>query len=115
MRKREILRQAKRDGAEAGKNMASWALDDNTEETYRYILKGIEDGDPEVLDTFNTPNLSGEFAGDPTPQSLAESYGITEERDPEGYLLDSVCTLWEDAASSAFWAEIERICRFQLA
>lgn len=112
MRTREILRQAKKDGRDAGHAAASWTYDGNTGyEFYPRILKGIEDGDPAILDAFNVPNLSGEYSGDPTPQSLAEDYGITEERDEDGSLLDEVCDVWMDAASEAFWHELERVCR----
>lgn len=112
MRTREAIREAKKDGADAGRAAASWIFDGNSsEESYRRILKGIEDGDPEIMDQFRVPNLSGEWADDPTPQSLAEDYGI-EGRDD---VLDEICSAWEDAASTAFYAEIERIARQHLA
>jgi hypothetical protein len=106
---------ARKDGKTAGVGAASWCIDGNTTtETYRTILRGIEDGDPAILDQFNTPNLSGEYAGDSTPQTLAEDYGIDETRDPDGLLLDEACTEWEEAASSAFWTELERSVRYQV-
>lgn len=116
MRTREILRKARRDGRETGKNAASWVFDGNTtEETYRHILKGIEEGDSQVYDSLNPPNLSGEWAGDPTPQSLAEDYELDESNDPDGWRLDEACRVWEDAASEAFWHEVERLARQHLA
>jgi hypothetical protein len=111
MRTREALRQAKQDGALAGENAAAWAFDGNTSlETYARILKGIEEGDPEILDAFNTPNLSGEYADGPTPASLADQYGI-ENRD---WVLDQVCDAWLGAASDAFWKVVEHTCRSQV-
>lgn len=116
MRTRDILRQARKDGKRTGEAAASWVFDGNTpQETYQRVLKGLDDGDPAVYDSLRTPNLSGEYADDPTPRTLAEDYDITEERDPDGFLLDKVCTAWEDAASQAFWREIERVCIYQLA
>ena len=116
MRTREILAQAKKDGKYAGKRAASWVFDGNTnEETYRRFLKGIEDGDPMVLDSVNEPNLSGEYAGDPTSQSLAEEYGLDQDDARYEWLSDKMCTAWEEASSNAFWWELERVCRYQLA
>ena len=113
MRTRDAIRQAKKDGREAGINAASWCYDGNTNpEWYAKVLRGIENGDPEILDGFRTPNLSGEMADDPTPRSLAEDYGIGEDRSD---VLDEICSAWEDAASMAFWDEIERICRSYVA
>lgn len=112
MRRRDILSAARRDGKAAGESAASWAFDGNTSrETYARIIRGFEDGDPEILDSLPWPNLSGEWAGDPTPRSLAEDYGITEERDPSGDLTADACDAWEDAASSAFKRALTAACR----
>ena len=111
MRTREMLAAARRDGKSAGIAAASWCFDGNTtDETYRYFLEGYEAGDPAVLDRFNVPNLSGEWADSPTPASLADDYGI--EADDER--LDSVCTEWENAASDAFWAELQRVAKYHV-
>jgi len=116
MRTREILRKARRDGRTAGHNAASWVFDGNTtEETYRRILKGIEEGDPAVYTALNVPNLSGEWAGDDTPQTLAEAYELTESNDPDGERLQEAAEAWENAASDAFWHEVERVARYHLA
>jgi len=113
MRTREILRKARRDGRDAGRNAASWCFDGNTTDaTYRYVLKGLEDGDPAVLDTYSAPNLSGEWADAPTPQSLAEDYDLDTTNDPDSTRLDEACSVWEDAASEAFWKELERTARY---
>jgi len=116
MRTREILRKARRDGREAGKNAASWCFDGNTTDaTYRAFLKGWEDGDPMILDRFSPPNLSGEWADAPTPRSLAEDYDLTETNDPDGFRLDEACSMWEEHADAAFWGELERVARFHTA
>lgn len=112
MRTREAIRQATKDGRDAGVGAASWAYDGNTPlEWYRKMLKGIEDGDPMILDSVREPNLSGEYAGDPTPRSLAEDYGIGEGREDA---LDAVCEAWEIAARDCFWARLETVCRMML-
>ena len=46
----EAVAQAAALGARDGGNAASWVFDGNTpENAYRSVLKGIEDGDPQVL------------------------------------------------------------------
>jgi len=51
-------------GKARGEAAASWFFDGNTtDETYRRVLQGIEDGDPEVVDAL--PQFSfGEWAGE---------------------------------------------------
>ena len=111
MRTRTLMAAARKDGKAAGLAAASWCFDGNTsDETYQWFLAGWEAGDPEVLDQFNVPNLSGEWADAPTPHSLAEDYGM----DDDDERLDSVCTQWENAAADAFWAELERVARFHV-
>lgn len=115
MRTREIIRDAKRNGRQAGISAASWAFDGNTkDETYRAVLKGYEEGDPAILDRFNPPGLSGEWADSTTARTLQEEYGLDGRRDPYGAILDEACTVWEDAAHAAFWEEIIRVCRFHV-
>ena len=81
MRTRDILRAARRDGRTAGENRASWAFDGNTDAaSYARVLKGLSDGDPMILDQFNPPNLSGEWARYPrqarhTARALRHPHG----------------------------------------
>lgn len=52
-----------------GKAAASWLVDGNTanpEFLLKHYIKGIDDGDPMVLDKLPVPQLGGEFAGDDT-------------------------------------------------
>jgi hypothetical protein len=115
MRTRDMIRAARKDGRHAGLSAASWVFDGNTtDETYKTVLRGLEDGDPAVLDSFRVPNLSGEFAGETSSKTLADEYELTEDNDPDGWRLDAVCQAWEDAASAAFWGSIEREARFHL-
>ena len=120
MRTRDILRMAKRDGKRAGVNAAGWALavgrmtQLQERETAERVLRGIEDCDPAILDRFSVPNLSGEFAGDPTPRSLAEDYGIADDDPRAEWLVDELSAAWENAASESFWREIARSCRESL-
>ena len=96
-------------GASHGKNAAGWVFDGNTtDETYARYLKGIEDGDPMVLDSLREPSLSGEYADDYTSSDLLSDLGV-EDEDTE--YQDELCTAYEDAARAAFWDEVERVAR----
>ena len=105
-------------GREAGENAAAWWEQDaiggrvtrpgQAEETARLTLRGLEDGDPAVCDAIPYPNLSGEWAGDPTPASLYEELGVDAEDDTDD---GELCQVWEGAASQAVVHAIERACR----
>ena len=117
MRTRDILRMARRDGKAAGIGAAGWALDfgrmtsAQERETAERILRGIDDCDPAILDGFNVPNLSGEYADDPTPRSLAEDYGVADDDSRAEWLIDELSTAWENAASESFWRKLAEDCR----
>lgn len=113
MRTRDVIRAARKDGRRAGLNAASWAFDGNTKpETYRRALKGLEDGDPEILDAYRTPDLSGEWADSPTPRTLQSDYDVDDDRWER--IEAEVCDAWLNTADEAFWREVARICRFHL-
>jgi hypothetical protein len=98
-------------GAEHGKSAASWVFDGNTDtDSYRRVLAGIEDGDPLVMDAYRIPDLSGEFADDYTLSDLMRDLGLPLRHTLESDL-DDYATAWEDAASEAFWHEVERTAR----
>lgn len=62
-------------GHEDGKNAASWLVDGNTPDPYRVLddfIAGIDSGDPEVLDALPHPNVSGEWADDPTWEQICQ-------------------------------------------
>lgn len=111
-----LTAEAERIGTDHGKAAASWVFDGNTTaETYRWYLRGIEEGDPEVLDSLREPNLSGEFAGDYTPRDLAGDLGIDDTGADSADVLSEFEDAYLGAASSSFWHEIERVCRLMLA
>jgi hypothetical protein len=108
----EILSAADAAGRDHGRAAASWYFDGNTSRgTYEHVLRGIEDGDPEVLDTFPTSPLSGEWADDPTPASVLEDLDVAED-DPSA---DDYLRAYEDGFYEASSYEIERAARYQLA
>jgi hypothetical protein len=106
--------QAAEYGRDAGRAAASWVFDGNsTEQAYRWVLRGIEDGDPEVLDAYRVPDLSGEYQGDLTDRDLAIMLGSTWDAMGQE-ALDDAADAYLNAASQSFWDELERIARHHL-
>lgn len=107
-------------GREAGANAASWAIDGNTtDDDLRRILTGYDDGDPEVMDSFNLPDLSGQWADGLTPAALVtEILGTPSGADlDENDLIEiegDLCCQWEDGVADGFWSELIRACRARL-
>jgi len=93
-------------GRAAGKAAAGWVFDGNTpEETYQRVLRGIEEGDPAVLDATEPPAI-GPAAGY-TQDDLARDLGI----EPADRGLPRAVTAYADAFAGAFWQETERAAR----
>ncbi|SRR6266851_1318210 len=104
----DIISRASKLGTEHGQAAASWVFDGNTtDETYRAVLAGMDEGDPQILDSIRTPDLSGEFADSYTDQDLAADLDLDQDSDD----LDDAASACLDAASEAFWAEVERVAR----
>lgn len=96
------------DAYEAGKARGSWVFDGNTsDETYRRVLAGYRDGDPEIMDIEPSP-LSGELAGESIPE-LIDGYN---EMGDEAQA--SACDEYELAFSQGFWDEVVRTAEAQL-
>lgn len=95
-------------GRSHGKTAAQWAFDGNTDdETYRRVLAGIEDGDPEILDAYRVPDLSGDYTGD----DLARDLRYCRHADGGDADVSPAYAAYRQAASDAFWREAERIAR----
>lgn len=103
------IAEAKRAGKRAGLAAASWKFDGNTSDaTYKHFLKGLADGDPEVLDAYAPPSwLSGEYAG----ESINELLGSPDTPAQEARQ-DDVAQAYEYAAEGAYWHELERMARY---
>jgi hypothetical protein len=90
---------------------ASWTVDGNADLHHaRKVLTMLEDGDPAADDYLpRRPNLSGEWADDPTPQSLAED--ITGLEDIDSDLVDRLAEAWEAGVSDTFESACEKQLR----
>lgn len=90
-----------------GQAAASWVFDGNTtQETYRRFIRGIADGDPEVLDSVREPSLSGEFADDYSEDQLMTDVGWVPHDGTD--MRDDLATQYNDEVSTAFWTAVER-------
>lgn len=93
----QVLSQYREEGRSAGHASGSWVIDGNTTDAQvSWILRGINDCDPEVMDLQPSP-LSGEWAGESMPELLGE-YADDEE----------VQDAYEEGFSEGFWGEVER-------
>lgn len=98
-------------GQNAGRSAGTWYFGTGaSREQARAVAQGIIDGDPEILDTFPTAPLSGEWADDPTPTSVLaaiyDSCGI--EQTNSGEHDDVILGEWEAAYVQAAEQQIER-------
>ncbi len=100
-----MTEEAYKAGKELGEAAGSWIIDGNTsDETARYLLKGITDGDPAVLDQHGPRSpLSGEWAGESIPE-LSDQYGIDLTDDDEA-------TRFEEGYDTGYWDTVERDAR----
>jgi len=98
-------------GYRDGYAAATWAIDGSTSEEHaRWILDGLDAGDPEVLDYLPSPRLGGEWADEPTWSNILEDEGCEDSHDGRPELLDAYCY----AYSCAVAREVVRACRAQL-
>lgn len=122
MTNQDHIAKAQELGREAGLAAASWVFDGNSsEKDYVRVYQGLEDGDPEVLDALPSPNLSGEWADDPTPKSLFEEITGADAHAESSWnydayqaTLEEICAAWEQAAADAVQEEVGRLAREHL-
>lgn len=97
-------------GKNAGGARATWVIDGRTApERCQKIIKGYEDGDPEVMD-MRPASLSGEWSGDLTPSLLMEDLGVRSD----SRFSDRLCDLYDDGFSCAWWDEVLRAAKYQI-
>lgn len=104
-----IEARAREAGAEHGRAAASWYFDGNTDaETYRRVLAGLEDGDPEVLDALPSSPLSGEYADEPTPASVLADLDVDQDDDCADEYLSAYEEGFAEASAHAIEAEARK-------
>lgn len=103
-------------GMDAGKNAASWFVGSSADqETYEAILKGLDDGDPEVLN-MAPAWLSGEWADEPVPMDIVEVVGYAPSTPyvADDATVQDILDAYESGADEAFWNEVARVCAYHL-
>lgn len=109
-------------GEDHGRNVAEWWVQENltrgrnARDTAMAVLKGLEDGDPEVIDSLPQPDLSGEWADSPTPETVAEWCGIIYDHVEHVDLIQEICNSYDrgfldaaaDVITAACQAELDR-------
>jgi hypothetical protein len=108
------IAEARELGVDAAKDAASWVYDGNSDREERArVLAMLRDGDPAAYECLpRRPDLSGEYAGDPTPRSLYEDVtgdpsGRSEEEEQE--TADALADAFEEGVSDTFDSECERL------
>jgi hypothetical protein len=108
----EQIDTAKTLGGEHGKRVGAFYFDKDTSRAeYERVSQGIADGDDEVLAELPTDPLSGEFADEPTPQTVFAALGMSGNEDHA----DDVLQAYEDSFHMAVQGEIEATVRAALA
>lgn len=82
----DVIREAETLGADAGRAAASW-FEMPTARAAQKVLTGIEDGDPEILDSLPFCDLSGQWADGLTTQDIIRDAMNAADADgdlPEG-------------------------------
>jgi Domain of unknown function (DUF4314) len=101
-----VVAKAAELGHAAGEAAASWVFDGSTpEEAYRRVLRGIDGGDPAVLDAIE-PSAIGPAAGY-DEDDLARDLGIA----PGDRALNRAVSAYAGAFTDTFWREVERTAR----
>jgi hypothetical protein len=102
-------------GSEHGASAATWiAVEDDA--AARRLLTGIEDGDPEVLDSLPSADLSGEWADGLTgpalvAETLAEVGVVGEPSDEHLDWFDDICSAYEMAYGTAVEHAVTAYCQ----
>ncbi|PWU23555.1 MAG: hypothetical protein C5B48_08410 [Candidatus Rokuibacteriota bacterium] len=103
-----LTAEARNAGEEHGRNAGSWFWNGpHTVEQYKRVLQGVDDGDPEIMDVLPSSPLSGEWADEPTPNTVWADLGMSGDED----YADDVLFAYEDGFNEASVDEIVRVAR----
>jgi|SRR5215216_1384229 len=107
---KQAIEQAAKIGREHGMSAAAWWEQDalggratgDIRSTAKAVLKGIEDGDPEIVDGLPYPDLSGQWADGYSSHDLLDELGVSDG-DASFFdgLTDDIFTAYEMAFTEA--------------
>lgn len=122
---KKAINQAYDLGYDTGENHAEWVAQDtfggrargsykDAITSARAIDKMIEDGDPQLWE--GMPNLSGEWAGSLTPQSLCNDLKVSLDANRKQSqqiddAQDEICEAWEDAVNYGYTQKLGSLAR----
>ncbi len=109
--------EARKQGLEDGTAAGSWVIDGNTStDTAAAILRGLDDGDPAILDLLPSSPLSGEYADGLLPRDVLGWYGLTEDWNADGLsgIAAEVLNAYEDGYNEGVAHEVERSARYMV-
>ena len=104
--------QAREMGRQAARNALTWV--ELSEADARSI---VDDVDPAVMDCYSGPNLSGEWADDPTPTSLAvDIMGQDWEPSPDEQIdvEDAIADAWQEGVDEVWYEGLDRLAHERL-
>jgi hypothetical protein len=103
-------------GIADGKAAGSWVFDGNTDRhTYEVWRKGIDDGDPAVLDQIPLPETGGERADEPTWLDIAADIMYVPREVVEMIDTDDMYNAYRNGFDEGVMDEIVRVINVQLA
>lgn len=76
------------------------------------VIKGIADGDPEILDAIPTLDLSRQWADGPTERGIVGDIAPDWELDPDH--ISDLVDVYRDAWDQAVVNEVQRMCEEML-
>lgn len=95
-------------GYNDGRVAGSWAVDGTTSnETCAALLRGMEEGDPVILDALPLPQVGGEWAGDPNWAEILREEECADADDARGDLFEVYC----DAFARGVEEQVTSDCR----
>jgi len=112
---KEAERIGKRHGENAAEYVAQYAWGGrhagDSEAAAREFLRMAEEGDPVLWDSYNPPNLSGEYADDYSESRLLRDVldgfdsDAADTLEPE--VIDEIADAYNRASSDGFWQRLE--------
>lgn len=117
-----MIKAIARDGTEAGKIAAAWWQQEaigghstgDVTAVAANVMAGLDDGDPETMDSLPSANLSGEWADDPTVASIYgdhASASMPEFDTLEDWRVTEIGDVWEEAFNRAVHDAVYVACQ----
>lgn len=86
-------------GKADGLAASTWLLDGNNAAQAKFLLRGLLDGDPLVIDSLPDSPLSGEWADGRTRESVLADLDVAHDDEWADAHIDEYCDGWSDGMS----------------